>query len=267
MKSHSQLLDGLRELNPVPSPTDVDTRLTSATAFLESLEERDTTMTGSKTRPEPSKVHAPAGPPQRARWLVAAAAAVVVAAIVGVGAILLADSSDDATGFADRAAAGDAPAILGAFLEQYLVGDVEGAMQYIDPGITNLLTTDQLRDEIAFVGIVYPTDQHAEIACEDSGFGDRVACTLTYGPDSALQAIGYGKWTVTAQITDGRIASYTNPVALAFEDALAQYAQAQDPAGYDNATCRAVGPANLGLNTEPCARFLQSHLDAFFANN
>jgi hypothetical protein len=209
VSTDQQLLEQLRQVNPVPADAERPEAMWSSAALFANVEQRSGTM---KTYQDVSEVRDVESPtqPRGPRWrgpLIAATAAVVALLIVGAPTTLVPDISPDLSNFGEALTAAhnaaDPEVFLGLFAEdaeirldnQALTPDEVRAAGPL-PGMGSNLQYDR--------GWITTMNQRYDYSsCQVNG--DRVLCDMTVTSDYLAPLLPPDPHTVAAQVLEGEI--------------------------------------------------------------
>lgn len=199
----------------------------------------------------------------RSRRPVPAIAAFVIVLAAGVGALLF-------SGGTDRAPVGEDPvAVVMGFFDRWNAGDVDGALELVDPEAT---INVGFNSRVELQGLMEYTagwGAPMEVACRPTELAGSVTCDWEWKAAS-VAALGLdGPSTRRFQVSGGLITSLATPSYGAHEDAISGYAKRVDPEGYaaacDPAGAVSVSAYGFAFDVE-CGRFLASLEREFIAD-
>jgi hypothetical protein len=245
--SVSQGYDRLAAANPIPDP---DRYVVEEFDVAPIRDVEEIFEAGRSIAPAPSARSRP----------VVAVAAFLTALLVGVVALVV-------VGNGDRAPVGDDPvAVVTAYFDRWNEGDVDGALELLDPDATinvGFNSRAELRGLMEYATAWgYPMDA----TCRATERAGSVSCEWEWTAES-VAALGLdGPNQRRFQVTDGLITSLVTPSYGAHEGAVSGYAKSADPDGFatacDPGGAISVSAYDFAFDAE-CGRFL-ADLEAGF---
>jgi hypothetical protein len=228
VSTDQQLLERLRQINPVPTDAERPQAMWSTAALFADVEQRSGTM---KTNEDIQQLQHLGAPPERPRlaWrgpLIAAAAAAVVLLVVGAGLWLVGDGSQDAPVVDEPAPTTVVPALS---TDLSNMGEVlTAAHNADDPEVLlglfsedaelklggDAFTPNEIRAEGPLPGIAdnyaYDrpfarifNDRYDYSSCQVNG--DRVLCDMTVTTDYLKPLLGSFQFSVAIAVQEGKI--------------------------------------------------------------
>ena len=179
---------------------------------------------------------------------------------VGVGGLLLANRSD-------RVPVGNDPVeVVTAFFDRWNDGDVDAALELLDPEVTINVGFNSLAELRGLMEYAAAWGADMDVACRATELAGSVSCEWEWEAAS-VAALGLdGPNTRRFQVSGGLITSLVTPSYGAHEDAISAYARRVDPEGFA-AACDPNGAASVSaygfVFDAECGRFLAGLEESF----
>ena len=262
MSYEDQVLAVFADANPIPDTAAFDDLMRPTLTLIEQGEEAM-----SDTKQQPISIERPIVKQERNRGLLYGAAAAILALVVGtVGWIALAGSGDDPA----DVAAGDSIAIIETFFQKWSEGEVNQAFA--------LVGDQDWTEGNVFLG---PTMEYVVAVEPDGWFWSVTGCAEqvpgTYNcrvelvGDPLLDALGGSFGQSQFKVENGKLTQVPRVLGIGAaqaDQALATYAQTQDPSGYEAACVGANGRAweeNGVVYDKACGTFLSQYVEPLAA--
>lgn len=191
---------------------------------------------------------------------VPAVVAFVAVVVIGVGALLASTRTD-------RTPVGTDPVdVVKTFFDRWNEGDVEGAIELLDPEVTINVGFNSLPELRGLMDYAAGWGAAMEVSCRPTERAGSVSCDWEWTAPSVAAIGSDGPSTRRFQVSGGLITALVTPNYGAHENALSTYARRVDPDGFA-AECGPEGAASVSAYgyafDADCGRFLASLEDSF----
>lgn len=247
------------EANPVSTEATLDELTRPRLALIEQGEEHV-----SDAKDGIVQLDRPIVKQERNRGLLVGLAAAVLALLIGTASWIALAGSPDKTR-EEAAADGDPIAVIEVFFERWSAGDVRGAMSFIgDQDWTE--GNPFIGQSMEYVVALEPEGWFWSVSDCAEQVADTYRCRIELVGDPLLDAVGGSAGQNQFKVEDGKITGAPRILGIGAaqaDQALAQYARQQDPAGYEAACVGANGrawEANGVVFNRACGAFLAPYV-------
>lgn len=255
MSFDDRVLALFADANPVSSEATLEELTRPALTLIKQGEE---TMSDIKQRP--INTDRPIVKQERNRGFVFGLAAAAIVLLIGTVAWIALAGSPDKT-LEEAAADGDPVAVIEVFHQKWSEGDVDGALQYVEPP-----DSPTVRDTLEYVIALEPDGWFWSVRdCAEQVPGT-YQCKLSLVGDPVIDAVSPEVRTVQFKVDGSSITGVGLVNYLEVDQLLATYARQQDPDGYA-ARCEPSGeqPGGPGLSAgvlfnQECGAFMSQFL-------